>query len=147
MDAISNAINVATANSVTVFSIVGVGSSRECILDHAENLATSTGGEYYDISDTALYDTLADELVLDIQSILHDILDIDGDGILDKCECKADFDENGVVDLADLAFLLAFYELCEGDEGYDPIANIAGCDDCINLQDLSHLLGEYGDCP
>jgi len=54
-----------------------------------------------------------------------------------------DIDGDGDVDLADLAALLAVYNLCDGDPEYLPEADL---DDsgCINLSDLAELLAQYG---
>lgn len=54
-----------------------------------------------------------------------------------------DLDDDGDVDLADLAALLAAYGACIGDPGYLPAADING-DGCVGLSDLAALLGNYG---
>jgi hypothetical protein len=56
-----------------------------------------------------------------------------------------DIDGDGKVDLSDLGILLATYNLCPGDPGYNPDANLADDGDpCINLADLGVLLANYG---
>jgi hypothetical protein len=54
-----------------------------------------------------------------------------------------DIDGDGDVDLADLATMLAAYDTCDGDPGYNPDADL---DDsgCIDLADLATLLANYG---
>jgi hypothetical protein len=54
-----------------------------------------------------------------------------------------DLDGDGDVDLADLATMLAAYDTCVGDPGYDPVADLDG-DDCVGLADLAALLSNYG---
>ena len=58
--------------------------------------------------------------------------------------CEADFDADGVVDLSDLAELLAAYNSCIGDAAYIPIVDL-DASGCINLSDLANLLSHYGD--
>jgi 6-phosphogluconolactonase (cycloisomerase 2 family) len=61
--------------------------------------------------------------------------------------CVGDLDEDGDVDLSDLALLLATYGLCSGDPGYAPEADLDG-DECVSLTDLAALLANYGRvCP
>jgi hypothetical protein len=62
--------------------------------------------------------------------------------------CTADIDGSGdcLVTLADLATLLASYNRCPGDPGYNPDADLVDDGDgCVNLSDLAELLGQYGD--
>jgi hypothetical protein len=54
-----------------------------------------------------------------------------------------DIDGDGDVDLADLAALLAAYDTCDGDPGYNPAADLDGSG-CIDLADLATLLANYG---
>ena len=58
-------------------------------------------------------------------------------------DCPGDIDGDGDTDLADLATLLASYDLCDGDPGYEPAADF---DDsgCVDLSDLAYLLADYG---
>jgi len=55
-----------------------------------------------------------------------------------------DLNGDGVVDLSDLALLLAHYGWCEGDANYNPVTDI---DDsgCTDLADLAGLLAHYGE--
>ena len=54
-----------------------------------------------------------------------------------------DLDNDGDVDLNDLAALLAVYGTCAGDATYDPAADLDGSG-CIDLPDLATLLAHYG---
>jgi hypothetical protein len=54
-----------------------------------------------------------------------------------------DVDADGDVDLADLATLLAAYDTCAGDPGYNPAADLDD-DGCVELSDLAMLLANYG---
>ena len=75
--------------------------------------------------------------------------------------CRADFDRSGVVDLGDLGRLLAAFGPCEGEPGFDPVAdlNFGDCDpvpecnngpggnadNCVNLIDLGIMLAVFGE--
>jgi hypothetical protein len=54
-----------------------------------------------------------------------------------------DIDDDGDVDLADLADLLGAYGVCEGDPDYDANADF-DADGCVDLWDLLTLLDNYG---
>lgn len=61
--------------------------------------------------------------------------------------CVGDLNGDKVVDQADLALLLAAFETCPGDPGYNVAANLAFYGpggDCINQSDLGVLLSVYG---
>jgi hypothetical protein len=58
--------------------------------------------------------------------------------------CEGDIDGDGDTDLSDLAALLASYNKCEGDPGYEPAADYDGSG-CVDLSDLAFLLADY-DC-
>ena len=61
--------------------------------------------------------------------------------------CPGDIDHDGDIDLADLAALLSSYDLCIGDAGYLPDADLDG-NDCVTLSDMAALLAVYGQtCP
>ena len=57
--------------------------------------------------------------------------------------CPGDIDGDGDTDLSDLAALLASYNKCVGDDGYNPDADFDGSD-CVDLSDLASLLADYG---
>ena len=58
-----------------------------------------------------------------------------------------DLDNDGDVDLGDLAALLAAYGTCTGDPAYNPAADLDG-DYCVGITDLAELLERYGEtCP
>lgn len=62
--------------------------------------------------------------------------------------CRADIVGNDcVVGLEDLARLLAAFNTCPGDAGYDGTANLVQDrpHNCIDLADLAYLLSQYGD--
>lgn len=57
-----------------------------------------------------------------------------------------DLNDDCVVDLNDLALLLAAYDNCAGDPNYNPDADFDGSG-CVDLADLAMMLGAYGnDC-
>ena len=61
--------------------------------------------------------------------------------------CPEDFNNDGQIDLADLAVLLAAYGACYGDPAFDPMLDLDN-DGCIGLSDLARLLAVYGtSCP
>ena len=58
--------------------------------------------------------------------------------------CIGDIDHDGSVGLSDLAALTgSAYGTCEGDPDYDPEVDL-NADGCIDLADLSELMGNYG---
>jgi len=62
-------------------------------------------------------------------------------------ECPEDINGDGLVDLLDLAELLAVYGTCAGDPEFNPAADISQ-DGCVDLVDLGQLLAAYGiACP
>jgi len=58
--------------------------------------------------------------------------------------CPADLNDDGVVNGADLAILLAFWGPCPS--GPCSIADLTG-DGAVNGADLTILLGDWGNCP
>ncbi len=61
--------------------------------------------------------------------------------------CPADINGNGMVDLPDLAALLAGFGSCDGDPLYDADADLAP-NGCLDLADLALLLAAFGtSCP
>lgn len=67
--------------------------------------------------------------------------DSDGDGVPDPCECPADADDDGQVDLGDLASLLVHYGTRDRMRRTD--GNLDGDGD-VDLADLAMLLAEFG---
>ncbi|MCA9244355.1 MAG: beta-propeller fold lactonase family protein [Phycisphaerales bacterium] len=64
-----------------------------------------------------------------------------------QVSCPADIDHSGLVDLADLATLIAAFGTCDGDATFNAAADIA-VNGCIDLADLASLLAAYGGaCP
>ena len=57
--------------------------------------------------------------------------------------CPWDFDNDGDIDLSDLATLLPAYGSCSGDTAYFPEADFDH-NGCIGLSDLADLLSHYG---
>lgn len=69
--------------------------------------------------------------------------DLNSDGVLDRCQCLADIDGSGVVNAADLAFVLAAWGT---NGGPVPQADIDGSG-LVDAVDLGSLLGSWGPCP
>ena len=66
--------------------------------------------------------------------------DINGNEVPDECECLCDLDDNGYVDLADLAILLSNYGASDDKAQYDGDIDEDGD---VDLDDLSFLLVDY----
>lgn len=61
--------------------------------------------------------------------------------------CAGNLNDDGLIDLTDLAELLTAYGACEGDANFLPEADINN-DKCVELTDLAYLLSVYGNiCP
>ena len=67
--------------------------------------------------------------------------DINGNGILDRCECFADLDGSEEVGASDLAKLLGSWGPCS-----DCPADFDG-NGSVNAADLAQVLGSWGMCP
>lgn len=62
--------------------------------------------------------------------------------------CDGDINGDDLVDLSDLAGMLAAFGTCEGDPNYAEEANLNPDEDgCIDLGDLAGLLANFGGCP
>ncbi|MEY3021083.1 MAG: hypothetical protein RIS86_279 [Planctomycetota bacterium] len=70
------------------------------------------------------------------------VVDDDGDGVPDACQCNGDVIQNGVVDGADLSAVLAVWGT---DGGLYPRADTNG-DGVVDGQDLATVLGGWGLC-
>lgn len=69
--------------------------------------------------------------------------DFNGDGVPDECgNPLGDLDDDGDVDLSDLAALLTAYGTCDEDLAYDPAADLDNSG-CVTLCDLAELLANY----
>jgi hypothetical protein len=64
-------------------------------------------------------------------------------GPANSAPVPGDVDEDGDVDLSDLAALLSAYGACSEDPRYLPQADIDG-NGCVELSDLAALLANYG---
>ena len=74
-------------------------------------------------------------------------LKYDLDGNLTEAYVTGDINGDGNVDMSDLGALLAAYGTCEGQQGYNPNANIVPNDpgpQCVDSADLGLLLSVYG---
>jgi hypothetical protein len=69
------------------------------------------------------------------------LADQDGDGAPDQCECPADLDGNGVVDVNDLVATVLGWGACAGCAG-----DLDG-DDVIDVNDLLIVILAWGGCP
>jgi hypothetical protein len=53
-----------------------------------------------------------------------------------------DADDNNIVDVEDLGILIATFDLCEGDDGYDARADF-NCNDCVDVDDLDLYIRNF----
>jgi len=115
---VSNAFGSATSNPATLSLITAPDGDGDGVADACDNCPSVSN---------------------------PDQTDSDGDGIGDACEstCPADFDGNGVVDLGDLAILLANFGTPSGATDGDTDG-----DGDVDLSDLAVLLSAFGSpCP
>ncbi len=57
--------------------------------------------------------------------------------------CQGEIVPNGVVDLLDLSTLLIAFGQCDGDTGFNPLADL-DADGCVKLEDLQSMLDRFG---
>lgn len=70
--------------------------------------------------------------------------DDDGDGVIDACECPGDLNDDGLIDLIDLAALLSHY----ADPSAGPDDGDLDLDGDVDIEDLAALLARYSlSCP
>jgi hypothetical protein len=69
-------------------------------------------------------------------------LDTDGDGVLDACQCTGDLTDDGLVDGADLGFLLAAW----GTKGSSTPGSDLNNDQFVDGIDLGIMLAAWGSC-
>ena len=67
------------------------------------------------------------------------LIDSNGDGIPDTCQCPADFNGDGDVGVFEILYIVAFW----GE--YDPVGDIDG-DGAIDTDDLLAVIGSFGPC-
>lgn len=79
-------------------------------------------------------------ITVEVELFVPSKADANGNGILDECECPADVDDNGSVDVADLLALLAAWGPCS-----DCNADTDG-NGTVDVQDLLALLAAWGPC-
>jgi hypothetical protein len=70
--------------------------------------------------------------------------DSNSNGIPDECECTADFDSDGDVDVRDLLELVSYWELVSTPE--DALETDLTEDGIVNIHDLLLLIEQFGDC-
>lgn len=71
-------------------------------------------------------------------------LDVNGNEVPDECECIADFDNNGTVDVHDLLFLIGTWGAISTPE--NPLATDLNGDGVVAVLDLMIAVGDYGPC-
>ena len=77
------------------------------------------------------------EDAIDIQN--GNSYDLDENGIPDECECAADFNNSGDVDIEDLLILLEHWEETGS------IADLTG-DNFVDIEDLLVYIASFGPC-
>jgi hypothetical protein len=94
----------------------------------------------------AVYEWSADcngDGIVDYGQILDGtLIDIDGNGVPDICECLADLNSDAVVNGGDISVLLGFW----GQSGKGVLGDING-DGLVDAADLAILLSSWGKCP
>ena len=71
-------------------------------------------------------------------------LDVNGNEVPDECECIADFDNNGVVNVLDLLFLIGTWGAISTPE--NPVVTDLNGDGVVAVLDLMIAIGDYGPC-
>ena len=76
------------------------------------------------------------------QILSGQLVDVDGNGVPDTCECRADVNDSGAVDGVDLAVILGAW----GTNGQGQYATDISGDGIVNGTDLAFVLGGWGPC-
>lgn len=79
-----------------------------------------------------------------VGALLRSVNDLDGNGVIDACECEGDLDHDGVIGAGDLAALLGLW----GPTGSAGSASDGDLDrdGAVGSSDLAILLGAWGAC-
>jgi hypothetical protein len=70
--------------------------------------------------------------------------DLNGNNVPDECECMADFDDNGAVDVNDLLILIGAWGDISTPE--NPLATDLDGNGVVAVNDLLIAVGEFGSC-
>ncbi len=123
------------------------GLRRVYAYDPIGNRSTSTEGTGAQTTYTSNNLNQYDPVVTATSPQTGQRLKYDLDGNLTEAYVTGDINGDGNVDMSDLGALLAAYGTCEGQQGYNPNANISPNDpgpQCIDMSDLGVLLSVYG---
>jgi hypothetical protein len=71
-------------------------------------------------------------------------LDVNGNDLPDECECIADFDDNGIVNVHDLLLIIIMWGEISTPE--NPLATDINGDGVVAVLDLMIAINEYGTC-
>jgi hypothetical protein len=81
----------------------------------------------------------------DVQDIIDgSSTDLNGNNVPDECECMADFDDDGAVDVHDLLILIGAWGDISTPE--NPLATDLDGNGVVAVHDLLIAVGEYGSC-
>ncbi len=124
--------------------ICGVGQGGPQVVVSGSFTMPTTCGDYtFSLANPIVNVMTACNTPPDFSPVTQATVDTSAASITVSVTLQGDLNGDGSVDLSDLSVLLATYNLCAGDAGYNGAADIDG-DDCVGLSDLSILLANYG---
>ena len=129
--------------SNAIQSYIGEFESLQSVWSLADPMGSCHGDGYHERLRILVPDCNSNLIPDAVEIANGSVYDRNHDGVPDSCQCLADVVENGVVDGADLAAVLAVWGT---DGGIYPRAD-TNADGIVDGSDLAVVLSSWGGCP